>query len=63
MNEMLERIYLKKLEFHKKEAAKPFEEKMADMIELQKIDIEFSKYRNQKQTPGINNIKSVWKLD
>ena len=32
--------------FHKNRAKLPYEEKVAQVIELQKIDMEFSKHRN-----------------
>lgn len=57
----LEKIYKSKIEFHKKAAQKPFEEKYLDMLEMQKIDIEFSKHRPKTNDPK-NKIKWVCPL-
>jgi len=45
-------------EFHKNRAKLPYEEKVVQVIELQKIDVEFSKYRNEKRPAH----KQVWDL-
>jgi len=44
-------------EFHKKQSKLPFEEKVKIIIELQKIDSEFNKYRKNKHN------KKVWNLE
>ncbi len=46
-----------KKEFHKIQSKLPFEEKFKIIIELQKIDSEFNKYRKNKHN------KKVWKID
>lgn len=43
--------------FHKNRAKLPYEEKVAQVIELQKIDIEMSKLKKEK----IPDYKRVWK--
>lgn len=48
-----------KQRYHKKRAKIAFEEKVRDIIEMQKIDIEFSKNR---KTP-LASYKKVWKID
>jgi len=46
-------------EFHKENAQLPYEEKVRQVIELQKIDLEFSKNRREKKP----TYKRVWVLD
>lgn len=45
--------------FHKNRAKLPYEEKVAVIIELQKIDIELSKLKKEKMPI----YKQVWKLN
>ena len=51
--------FRKKKEFHKRKANLPFEEKVKEIIALQKIDTEFSSIR---KTPRAKYMK-VWKID
>ena len=50
--------FISKREFHKENAQLPYEKKVMQIIELQKIDLEFSKNR-QEQIPA---YKRVWVL-
>ena len=54
-----EQQFVSKTEFHKKNAKLSFEEKVAQVIELQKIDIEFSNHKNEKRSA----YKFVWDLN
>jgi hypothetical protein len=48
--------FISKREFHKENAQLPYEKKVMQIIELQKIDLEFSKNRRE-QIPA---YKRVW---
>ncbi len=54
---MLKNNFNSKKEFHKIQSKLPFEEKFKIIIELQKIDSEFNKYRKNKLN------KKAWKID
>ncbi|MBI2430128.1 MAG: hypothetical protein HYV29_15275 [Ignavibacteriales bacterium] len=48
-----------KREFHDRNARIPFEEKVRQIIELQKIDMEFNKQRKSPRAPYMR----VWKME
>ena len=48
--------FTSKREFHKENAQLPYEKKVMQIIELQKIDLEFSKNRREQ----IPDYKRVW---
>jgi hypothetical protein len=50
--------FASKREFHKEKAQLPYEEKVMQVIELQKIDLEFSKNRRGRKSTH----KLVWVL-
>ena len=52
-------IFNKKHRFHENNAHIPFEEKVRQIIELQKIDTEFNK---QRKSPRASYMK-VWKIE
>ena len=51
--------FIAKKEFHKEQAKLTYEQKVAQVMELQKIDLEFRKSRNAP----IQNHEYVWNLD
>jgi hypothetical protein len=59
INNNLERIFHKKRQYHKRNANIPFEEKVRQIIELQKIDTEFNK---QRKTPRAAYMR-IWNID
>lgn len=52
-------MFDKKREFHERNAHIPFEEKVRQIIELQKIDMEFNK---QRKSPRASYMR-VWKIE
>lgn len=51
--------FVAKKEFHKENAKLSYEEKVAQIIELQKIGVEFDKHKKGPKSP----IKRVWFSD
>ena len=45
----IKHIFESKKEFHRNNASLPYEEKVKQIVELQKIDIEFGKYRKEER--------------
>lgn len=58
-NNNLDARFASKREFHKEQAKLPFEQKVTQVIELQKIDLEFKKLKGEKK----NSFNRVWVFD
>jgi len=52
-------LFDKKKQFHSNNAHLPFEEKVKQIIELQKIDTEFNKHRNSSR----ESYKRIWDIE
>ena len=57
--DILKNIFDKKRQFHNHNANIPFEEKVRQIIELQKIDTEFNKHRKNHRAPYMK----IWHSD
>ena len=53
----LNSIFERKQQFHKNKTNIFFEEKVKEIIEMQKIDIEFSKHRKTPRAPFIESVE------
>ena len=59
INSTLDNIFQKNRQFHKHNANIPFEEKVRQIIELQKIDTEFNKHRKTPRAPYMR----IWPIE
>jgi len=57
-NKEIEALFKAKEQFHLHRAKLPFEEKLKQIIELQKIDLEFRKHRKDSPAPHM----WVWRI-
>lgn len=58
-NITVQHIFDTKHQYHERNALIPFEEKVLQIIELQKIDMEFNKQRKLPRAPYMR----VWKIE
>ena len=58
-NNILEIFFEKKRQYHNRNSNVPFEEKVRQTIELQKIDTEFNKQRKRPRAPYMR----IWRID